>query len=315
MRLTHRFSLSLLALLVSLNLFAADIEQRTAKLVTTARTIEWHPSLDPAFKELALTLPSERYVAEQLTPVDPQHIHTARRSMLAQLARALRADWEWAFESHQVSGAYSPDPVSAGKRALANRALMMLCLDAVALGETVWPGRAFQRFKDAGNMTDREGALLALVNANAELAEAALERFHELFRGEALVIDNWFAMQASAPETEGRVFERAKRLLKHPDFSLRNPNRARSLLATLCLNNPGAFHRPDAAGYVFWADRVIEVDAFNPQLASRLARALDRWRSLAEPYRSAAREAIARVAAKPDLSNDVREIVSRALEE
>jgi aminopeptidase N len=101
--------------------------------------------------------------------------------------------------------------------------------------------------------------------------------------------------------------------MKHADFSLRNPNRARSVISTFCQANPGAFHRPDAAGYVFWADRVVELDAMNPQVAARLARALDRWTKLAEPYRSAAREAIARVAAKADLSNDVREVVSRAL--
>jgi aminopeptidase N len=102
--------------------------------------------------------------------------------------------------------------------------------------------------------------------------------------------------------------------MRHPDFSLRNPNRARSLLFALTMHNPAAFHRADAAGYVFWADRVVEIDAFNPQLAARLARTMDRWRQLAEPYRSAAREAIARVASRTDLSNDVREIVTRALE-
>jgi aminopeptidase N len=85
------------------------------------------------------------------------------------------------------------------------------------------------------------------------------------------------------------------------------------VIFSFCSANPGAFHRSDAAGYVFWADRVIELDAINPQVAARLARALDRWKKLAEPYRSAAREALARVAAKTDLSNDVREVVDRAL--
>lgn len=101
--------------------------------------------------------------------------------------------------------------------------------------------------------------------------------------------------------------------MKHPDFSLKNPNRARSLIFSYCNANPGAFHRQDAAGYAFWADRVIELDTLNPQVAARLARALDRWSKLAEPYRTAARDAIARVAARPDLSNDVREVVGRAL--
>jgi aminopeptidase N len=109
------------------------------------------------------------------------------------------------------------------------------------------------------------------------------------------------------------VFARCKQLLKHPDFSLKNPNRARSVIGALCAGNPSAFHRADAAGYTFWADRLIELDAINPQLASRTARSLDRWSQLAEPYRSAAREAIARVAARPDLSKDTHEVVTRAL--
>ena len=278
------------------------------------------PALDAAFKELALTLPSETYIAERLgEQVDPQRVHAVREAARRQLARALHADWAWAVETQSPAGGYSPDARSAGQRALVNLALAMLVLDAGATGDTVWPGRAYQRFKDAGNMTDRFGALSALVHAHAELAAPALERFHALFKGEALVIDKWFALQAGASEpADGRpsvVFARAKALLQHPDFSLRNPNRARSVLATLFLNNPAAFHRRDAAGYVFWAERIAEVDAINPQLASRLARALDRWRALAEPYRSAAREAIARVAARPELSDDTREIVTRALQD
>ena len=108
------------------------------------------------------------------------------------------------------------------------------------------------------------------------------------------------------------MFERVKRLLAHPDFNLANPNRARSLIGTFCLRQPGGFHRADGAGYAFWADRVIALDAINPQAASRIARALDRWGHLAEPYRSAARAAIERVAGQAKLSDDTHEIVSRA---
>ena len=120
-------------------------------------------------------------------------------------------------------------------------------------------------------------------------------------------------LQAGRSDRGGDVLPQVKALLRHPDFSLKNPNRARSLIFSYCSANPGAFHRADAAGYVFWSDRVIELDAINPQVAARLARALDRWKKLAEPWRTAAREAIARIAAKPDLSNDVREVVTRAL--
>ncbi|WP_298231371.1 aminopeptidase N [uncultured Azohydromonas sp.] len=281
--------------------------------IEAMRTVLRHPTLDASFKELVLQLPTEGYVAEQLPVVDPQRVHAVRESMRAQLAQHLHADWAWAWEHHQLREGYQPTVAQAGRRALANLALSMLCLHAQRSGDPVWPGRAYQRFKDAGNMTERLGALLALVESHAELAEPALARFHELFKDDALVLDKWFALQARAPEHDGRVFARVKALLKHPDFSLRNPNRARSLLFSLTMFNPAAFHRADAAGYVFWADRVIEIDAMNPQLAARLARVMDRWRKLAEPYRGAAREAIQRVASRPDLSNDVREIVMRAL--
>jgi aminopeptidase N len=284
-----------------------------APFIEAMRTVLRHPTLDAAFKDLVLTLPTEGYMAERLSPVDPPRIHAARMGLMKQLASALRADWEWAFEAHQVGGSYSPDSQSAGRRALANRALAMLCLDAVAQRESVWPGRAYQRFKDATNMTDRLGALSALVRSHAQHAEPALHRFHEMFRHEPLVIDTWFALQAGAPEADGRVFARFKQLLKHPDFSIRNPNRARSLIATFCAGNPAAFHRSDAAGYVFWADHVIELDAINPQLAARFARVLDRWSQLAEPYRGAAHEAIQRVASRSELSANVREIVTNAL--
>ena len=281
--------------------------------ISAMRAVLRHPSLDPAFKELVLTLPAETYLAEQLEVVDPQRIHAVREAMRSALAVQLKTDWAWAFDTHSHSGAYSPDAPSCGRRALANQALTHLCLAAQASGDPVWPGKALQRFKDASNMTDRFGALAALVSAGHPLAANALQRFHALFKDEALVIDKWFALQAGSPDRGGEVLGLVKRLMAHPDFQVRNPNRARSVISTYCQANPAAFHRADAAGYVFWQEQVIALDAINPQVAARLARALDRWKKLAEPYRSAAREAIARVAARTELSNDVREVVGRAL--
>ena len=283
--------------------------------VEALRRLLRDPALDPAFKALALNLPTEIYLVDLLEQVDPQQLHTVREAMRAQLAEALAADWAWAFEAHQPSGAYLPDAEQSGQRALANLALSMLTLQAVNSGDAIWPGRAYQRFKDATNMTDRLGALTALVHAHAELAAPALERFHAQFRHDPLVLDKWFMLQARAPEREGRVFARIRQLLQHPDFSLNNPNRARSLIFSLAFYNPAAFHRSDAGGYVFWADRLMELDAINPQLASRFARALERWRNLPEPCRGAAREAIARVSAKADLSGDTREIIDRSLQD
>jgi aminopeptidase N len=292
-------------------------------LARALRSVLRDPALDPAFKALALVPPSETYIAEQLTNCDPQRIHAVREQWRALMAEQLNADWAWAYDAHQLSAGYSPLPTQAGPRALANLALGMLCLHAVRSGDAVWQGRAYQRFKEAANMTDRIGAATALLESHSQLSDQVINRFHALAHGDALLLDKWFALQARAPEPvpevhageqPGRAFARAKALLKHPDFSLKNPNRTRSLLTTLCTGNPAAFHRADAAGYVLWADKLLELDALNPHVAGRLARAMDRWAALAEPYRSAAREAITRVAAKPDLSNDVREIVTRALE-
>ena len=301
---------------------AGDLPPLDDPFVDAMRRLLRDPALDAAFKDLVLTLPGEGYIAEQCTQVDPQRIHLLREQMRKQLAERLHADWVWAYEQHQVREGYRPDAAQSGRRALANLALQMLVLDARRSGDEVWPGRAYQRFKDAGQMTDRLGALVALVDGHSTLADAALARFHALFAGDDLVIDKWFNLQARANEPlaadaqrgPGSVLPKVKQLMQHADFSLKNPNRARSLLAGYCRENPAAFHRSDAAGYVFWADRVLELDAINPQLAARLARALDRWSALAEPWRSAARQAVARVAASSRLSADVREIVGKALD-
>lgn len=282
-------------------------------LLAALRNVLRHPTLDAAFKDLALTLPSENYIADQLDVVDPQRVHALRETMRLQLATALQADWQWAWDAHKHNGAYTPDAQSSGRRALAGLAMTMLCVAAAHNDDTVTPGRVYQQFKDAGNMTDRFNALSALVVSGHALSQDALALFHKMFQHEALVIDKWFALQAGAPDRAGDILPRVRQLMQHPDFSLRNPNRARSLIFSYCSANPAGFHRADAAGYVYWSEQVLALDAINPQVAARLARAIDRWSRLAEPYRSAARVAIERVAAKADLSNDVREVISRAL--
>ncbi len=295
------------------------------QVISALRALLRDTRLDAAFKELVLTLPSETYIAEQLDVVDPQVVHAVREGLRLQLATALADDWRWAFETHQDSGTYSPDATSAGRRSLAGLALACLCLGeqgarASGAGDSKmggtpahWANTALAQFKAASNMTDRANALSALVQSGAAQAAEALQLFHALFRNEALVLDKWFALQAGATDRQGNVLPAVRQLMAHPDFLLSNPNRARSLIFSYCSANPGAFHRPDAAGYVFWSEQVLALDAINPQVAARLARAMDRWARLAEPYRSAALEAIKRVAAKPDLSNDVREVVTKSI--
>ncbi|WP_084651326.1 aminopeptidase N [Ottowia thiooxydans] len=281
--------------------------------IAALREVLRHPDLDAAFKALVLSLPDDDYIAEQMEEMDPQRIHAVREAISVQLATELRDDWEWAYEQYKDTGAYQPDPVSSGRRSLAGMALSALCVWACKTNDAVWPGKAYQRFKDAGNMTDRLNALGALLNCGHELAERALTRYYELFRAEPLALDKWFSLQVLTSDRSGNILPIVQKLTRHPDFSLRTPNRARSVLSSYCHGNLAGFHRLDGAGYTFWADRVIELDKLNPQVASRLARAMDQWARLAQPYRQAALAAIERVAAKTDLSNDVREVITRTL--
>ena len=283
-----------------------------ADLLDALRAVLQDDRLDAAFRSAVLTLPSEAYLAEQVSTLDAPRLHRAREAARAQLAHELRADFVAAYLDHQHTGAFNTDFASAGKRALANLALAYICLQAKHTGDKVWEGKAYQRFKDAGNMTERWGALVALATARLPLAEAALASFYDIYQHEALVIDKWFSLQASLPD-DGSVLPKVRQLLQHPAFNIRNPNRARSLIFAYC-NNASAFHRRDAGGYVFWTEQVLALDALNPQTAARLARMLERYAKLAEPYRASSLEALKRVAAKSTLSRDVREVIERTLQ-
>jgi aminopeptidase N len=263
-------------------------------------------SLDPAFRELALLLPSETMIADQLDVVDPMAIHTARQFVRADIGARLRAELLAQYQANQTPGEYSPDAASIGRRSLKNLALSYLCAapdeESIALAQ--------RQFDEASNMTDRVAALSALMHARAAGAQDALQRFYDEFQGEALVIDKWFMLQATAPTTD---LAAVRELMGHPAFTLRNPNRARSLVAAFCTGNPVQFHAPDGSGHAFWAEQVIALDALNPQVASRLARAMDRWRRYAPALQEHMKKALQQVAGQAKLSNDVREVVTKAL--
>jgi aminopeptidase N len=274
-------------------------------------------NLSPAFRELALVLPSEAYLAEQMAEADPAAVHAARQFMRKRLAAALRDEWLALHKRHETPGAYEPTPQAAGHRALKNLALAYIAelddpSDALRLANA--------QYQAANNMTDRAAALSALLAVSATGAEdatmaanRALDDFYRRFEREPLVIDKWFAMQATQRGSKNRpVIEVVRRLMAHPAFTLRNPNRARSLIFTFCSGNPAQFHALDGSGYAFWAEQVVALDGLNPQVAARLARALELWRRYTPALRERMREALARVAAQVS-SRDVREIVEKAL--
>ena len=271
-------------------------------------------SLSAAFRELALMLPSESYLAEQMAEANPAAVHRARQFMRQRLATALRDAWLSVYHTHTRPGPYEPTADAAGDRALRNLALGYLAeladpADAVRLANA--------QYDAADNMTDRAAALATLIAAGAAtgtpVAERALEDFYRRFEAEPLVIDKWFALQATQRGTAARpVIEIVRKLMTHPAFTLRNPNRARSLIFSFCAANPAQFHAEDGSGYVFWAEQVIALDALNPQVAARLARSLELWRRYTPALRERMREALERVASQVK-SRDVREIVEKAL--
>jgi aminopeptidase N len=263
-------------------------------------------ALDPAFRELALTLPSETVIAEQMDVVDPHAIHAVRRSLRRTMAAALRAEWEIEYEATQTPGPYSPDSASAGKRGLKNLALSYLA----ELDDDAAHRLAQAQYDEANNMTDRLAALSALANSGAPGKDAALARFYDDFEQEALVVDKWFSLQAMARTTD---VARVRALMAHPAFTLKNPNRARSLIFSFCNGNPSRFHAADGSGYAFWAEQVIALNAINPQVAARLARSLDRWRKYAPALQEKMRAALRQVADTPALSKDVLEVVTKSL--
>jgi aminopeptidase N len=263
-------------------------------------------SLDPAFREQALLLPSEGMVADQIEVVNPMSIHLARQFMRANIGARLRTELLAQYEANQTPGEYSPDWLSAGKRALKNLCLAYL----TAAQDEEGLALAQKQFDEAGNMTDRVAALSALLHARAPGADDALQRFYDEFEDDALVIDKWFAMQASAAITDVAA---VRTLMRHPAFNLRNPNRARSLISSFCAGNPVQFHAPDGSGYAFWAEQVITLDGLNPQVASRLARAMDRWRRFTPELQEHMKKALQQVAGQQRLSNNVREVVGKAL--
>ena len=262
--------------------------------------------LDPAFREQVMMLPSETMVAEQMDMIDPQAVHAARQYLRRLLAESLRAELEAVYHEHATPGPYSPDAAAAGRRGLRNVALSYL----LELDDRDAHALAVQQVEEAGNMTDRIAALTALVNSSAPARADALARFYEDFRNEPLVVDKWFTLQAMARTT---TLDAVRELMKHPAFTLKNPNRARSLLFSFCNGNPAQFHQPDGSGYAFWAEQVIALNSINPQVAARMARTLDRWRKYVPVLQGHMQQALSRVAATRQLSRDVQEVISKAL--
>ena len=264
--------------------------------------------LDAAFRALALSLPGESEIAQAIgRDVDPDAIHRARRALQENLGRQIGETLSDAVARAAPDRRYSPDADNAGRRAFAHAAWSLLvsggAMDGAALTE---------HYASAENLTDRFAALRLLLHHGIDGADDALARFFSRYRDNALVLDKWFAVQATAPSHAS--LDRVEALAGHPSFSLKNPNRVYALVRSFAGANPVGFNRPDGAGYRFVAGIIGTLDGQNPSVAARIATAFRSWRML-EPKRQAQAEAALRnLQSSERLSRDLGDILARTLE-
>ena len=283
---------------------ANDEPADPAPVIESMRRTLASNALDPAFKGEALLLPSESLIGDRMPLVDPDAIHAARETLRSAIGQTLAEP----LAAAQREGAAGHDLSSAAKGI---RRLRTVALGLFAAGDPVrGAALAKAQFDAADNMTDRQGALSILVSLDAPERDAALAAFYDRYRGDSLVIDKWFGLQAAAQRRD--TLAAVEALARHPDFSMTNPNRLRSLVGSFAMNQ-WAFHDASGAGYRFLTDTLLTVDRINPQTAAKLIPPLARWRRF-EPTRAALmRVELERMLATPGLSKDLFEQVSKSL--
>jgi aminopeptidase N len=261
--------------------------------------------LDDLMRGELLILPSQTYLAEQMLVADPGAIHAERQALRGALAKALESEF---VALHQRASAvpYSLAAEARGARKVKTQALIYLAEGNPALAAEM----AAAQYNGADNMTDRQGALMVLAGLDSPHRAQALQDYFDRYRDNALVIDKWFSLQAGSLHPDALAHVQA--LAKHPQFTMKNPNRVRALYMAFAVN-PAAFHAVDGTGYRMIADLILELDPINPQTAARFVPPLGRWRRI-EPVRAALmRAALERIAAADNLSRDTAEQVARSL--
>jgi aminopeptidase N len=265
------------------------------------------PGADGALLAEMLMLPSESYLGDQMAEVDVDGIHRAREGVKTTLAEALRDDFLRTYRASQETGPYDLEPSSIARRGLKNAALGYL----MQLGDAGAFALALAQYRDAHNMTDVLAALALLADSDAPDRDEVLADFRARWQHDPLVMDKWLGVQAMARRAD--TLARVQALMSDPAFSIRNPNKVRALIGTFCAN-PVRFHAADGSGYGFLADRVLELDPLNPQVAARLLRGMARWRRYDAARQALMRAQLERVAGAEGLSKDVYEIASKSLE-
>lgn len=289
------------------------IERVTDPLIGSYQELLNQSDLDPAVAAMMVSLPSMEALcdsAQNENGLDLDSLYAARNRVKEEVATQLQGLFERTYRNNQTDEDYSPDAEQIGQRSLKNIALNYW----VASGNEEALEACYQQFSSAKNMTDCSAALSILVNTQTEaasaLADQALQSFYSDWKDEALVINQWLAIQAGASKENNLA--RVQTLLDHDAFDITNPNKVRSLIGAFCTLNPDNFHNADGSGYAFLADQIIKLDTLNPQTASRMVNPLTRWKRYDDARQALMKQQLERVG-QHDLSNDVREIVNKSL--
>lgn len=264
--------------------------------------------LDKAMIAKVLMLPSEAYLSELANVIDVDAIHQVRRFAHKTLAQALESEFLTVYQACQSREPYSPDAHSIARRALAN-----LCLGyLIDTGKSEYLEKALTQFEQSDNMTERMAALALVTHSEySKAAEVILEQFYSRWQSEPLVVNQWLQVQATDPKPG--TLARVEALMQHQAFNIKNPNKVRSLIAGFCAQNPVNFHLYDGSGYRFLADRILELNTLNPQIASRLLTPLTRWKRYDDHRQALMKEELQRIMDSAQLSRDVYEVVSKSL--
>ena len=282
-----------------------EIEPR---LVEAYRGLLNNDSLDQALVAKMLQLPSENYLVELSEQADVPSIHHARERVLLHLANALRDDLLACYQRNNQAGEYELTSDAIACRSLKNIALGWL----LHIGDEEALALATEQFQSADNMTDRLGALRALVNSGFDQKRTeALDAFYEQFQHDPQVVEMWFSVQSASHKT-GQL-PHIRHLLGHEAFDWKNPNKVRSVVGAFASQNLPAFHNPDGSGYEFLAEVICRLDDSNPQIAARLVTPLSRWKKFAPTYSEQMKKALESIRDKGPLSKDVYEVVHKSL--
>ncbi|EOY8494982.1 aminopeptidase N [Providencia stuartii] len=277
-------------------------------VIDAFRAVLLNDTIDPALAALILTLPSENEMAEFFQTIDPDAIHHVANFIAHQLATAMADEFLAVYQSIKIDG-YRVDHSDIAKRSLRN-----VCLQYIAAGDdqALADKLVSEQFKSADNMTDSLAALTAASESQLPCLESLMTAFDERWHHDGLVMDKWFTLQGTSPAPD--VLQKVRSLLNHRSFSMSNPNRVRSLVGAFTSGNPSAFHAKDGSGYQFLYEILVDLNTRNPQVASRLIEPLIRLKRFDDKRQGLMRNTLEQLKALDNLSGDLFEKVTKALE-